>query len=599
MWRYVRSFIAINCHVKQTVAMGAAVFLFLGPVSFSTAQEFQGRIAPENETGLETKALAIAKRHMISVANPHAARAGLDVLREGGSAVDATIAAQMVLNLVEPQSSGIGGGAFLVRFDGATKAVTTFDGRETTPAAAKSDRFLIDGKPMNFATAVNSGLSVGVPGLVRMLEDVHKRYGKLDWARLFEPAIKLAEDGFPVSQRLHLLLRWYGPERFTPKARAYFFDDTGTPRAVGYTLQNPEFAETLKVIARNGADAFYNGAIAEAIVQAVKDAPNAAGDMTLEDLASYRAKERDAVCVTYRTKKICGMGPPSSGAHAVGQTLMLVEGFSLGDSPDQAMNVEALHLIAEAEKVAFADRNFYMADPDFVSVPSGLLHTNYLKERRRLINPAQVMDGVKPGRPPGIEGVLPGLDGSNERSGTTHLSIVDDNGNAVSMTSTIEGAFGSGIWAAGFLLNNELTDFSFRPVDADGRPIANRVEGRKRPRSSMSPTIVLDESGSLFAVLGSPGGSRIILYVVKMLVAIIDWKLDAQAAVALSNFGSRGRNFEMETTSGAVWYSLGLKALGHTVSPEVLNSGGHVIVVKDGQLEGGADPRREGVALGD
>ena len=278
---------------------------------------------------------------------------------------------------------------------------------------------------------------------------------------------------------------------------------------------------------------------------------------------------------------------------------MLLEGFSLGNKPADAMNTQATHLIAEAEKLAFADRNRYLADPDFVSIPSGLLNSQYINERRQLINPSQAMYGAKPGQPPGIEGMLRGMDATVERPGTTHLSIVDDMGNAVSMTSTIEGAFGSGLWAAGFLLNNELTDFSFRPVDDNGNAIANRVEAGKRPRSSMSPTIVLDDQGKLFAVLGSPGGSRIILYVVKMLVAIIDWNMDAQAAVALTNFGSRGRKFELELESNTAWQGLGLKALGHNVSPEVLNSGGHVIVVREGIFEGGADPRREGIALGD
>ena len=286
--------------------MGAFALL-CALITPSTAQDQQGRIAPENETGLETKALATAKRHMISAANPYAAKAGLEILRAGGSAIDAAIATQMVLNLVEPQSSGIGGGAFIVRFDGTTKNITTYDGREAAPAAATPDRFMRDGKPMKFRTAVNSGLSVGVPGLVRLLEDAHKRHGKLKWAQLFAPAIKLAQDGFKVSPRLHLLLRWYGPNRFSKEARAYFFDKSGNPRAIGHTLRNPQLAETLQLIARDKATAFYEGKIANAIVETLKNAPNAAGDMTLSDLAAYRSKDRDPVCTTYRTKKVCGM----------------------------------------------------------------------------------------------------------------------------------------------------------------------------------------------------------------------------------------------------------------------------------------------------
>ena len=591
----------LSCHPTAYVraAFVCGLIILAAFTRPSAAQDQPSRAAPESDTGIAAKSLATAKQHMISAANPHASKAGLEILRAGGSAVDAAIATQMVLNLVEPQSSGIGGGAFLVRYDGSTQNITTYDGRETAPAAAKPDRFMPDGKRMKFGVAVNSGLSVGVPGLVRMLEDAHKRHGKLEWAKLFEPAIRSAKNGFKVSPRLHLLLRWYGAKRFAPNARKYFFDDTGAPRPIGHLLKNPEFAETLERIARDGAQGFYTGPIAEAIITAVKTAPNATGDMTLKDLASYQAKERPPVCVNYRTYNVCSMGPPSSGAHTVGQTLKLIEGFDIGWPLRKSMSTEAVHLISEAEKLAFADRNRYLADPDFVSIPSGLLDPNYVEQRRQLISPQKAIQSAKPGTPPGIDGSIRGVDDSKERSGTSHISIVDKNGNAVSMTTTIEGAFGSGLWAKGFLLNNELTDFSFRPTDKNGNAIANRVEGGKRPRSSMSPTIVLDGNGDLVAVLGSPGGSRIILYVVKMLVAIIDWQSDAQKATALANFGSRGRRTELELSSNAIWMSLGLKALGHSVSPDVMNSGGHIIVRHNGILQGGADPRREGVALGD
>ncbi|HEY7669573.1 MAG TPA: gamma-glutamyltransferase [Hyphomicrobium sp.] len=583
---------------RLSILAGAFVIVLAAGVAQRVpAQDI--RSAPEAATGFGAKALAIAERHMVSAANPYAAEAGREMLRAGGSAIDAAIATQLVLNLVEPQSSGIGGGAFILYWDAAARELKAYDGRETAPASARPDRFLVDGQPMPFDEAVRSGRSVGVPGLVRLLEMVHERHGKLPWARLFEPAIRLAEQGFEVSPRLHFLLRWQGPEEFVPAARRYFFTDTGSAWPIGFTLKNPEFAATLRRIAEKGADGFYEGPVAEAIVAAVASAPLAPGGMTLEDLAGYAAKERASVCVTYRTYRICGVGPPSSGGPTVAQTLKLLEPFDLGKGPGAALQPQALHLIAEAEKLGFADRNRYLADPDFVTIPEGLLDPRYLDERRALIDPLKARESVEAGVPPGLKPQSFGRDATKERAGTSHISIIDEAGNAVAMSTTIEGAFGSHNWAAGFLLNNELTDFSFRPTDAEGRPVANAVSPGKRPRSSMAPTIVFDAKDNVVVVLGSPGGSRIILYVVKTLIALIDWGMDAQEAADLLNFGSQGHGFEIELAGQAVWTALKLKAFGHAIAPALMNSGTHIVVRNGNRLEGAADWRREGAALGD
>jgi gamma-glutamyltranspeptidase/glutathione hydrolase len=565
----------------------------------ATARDAGG--APEAGTGRYAGGLATATSRMIAAANPHAVAAGLEILNAGGSAADAAVAVQLVLNLAEPQSSGIGGGAFILHWDAAQRHLATYDGRETAPAAATADRFLVDGRPRRFDDAVFGGLSVGVPGTLAVLEALHRRHGRLPWRQLFAPAIRLASEGFRVSPRLHLLLRWYGAESFAPAARRYFFDSTGSARPAGYLLKSPEFASTLRALAEGGSAAFYAGPIAAAIVKAVREAPNHAGDIAAADLAGYRIKERDPVCTAYRGYRVCGMGPPSSGGIAVAQVLKLIEPYDIGSKPADAMNARALHVIAEAEKLAFADRDTFIGDPDFVTPPAGLLDARYLEDRRRLIDPTTAMARPSAGTPPLTAGQVFGDDETIEAAGTSHFSIVDGYGNVLAMTSTIEAAFGSRLWAAGFLLNNELTDFSFRPVDRAGRPLANAVGPGKRPRSSMAPTIVFDAEGRPWAALGSPGGSRIILYVVKALVALIDWKLDAHSALALMNFGSRGGPFEIEIDHGkAVWHALKVKPYGHRVSADLLTSGTHAIVLRGpGRLEGGADPRREGVARGD
>ena len=604
--------------VQIVVSIRLVLIVLLMSFTVTAAKAQDGRIAPEADTGRYTKQAATAKNYMVSAANPLAVEAGLKMLRQGGSAIDAAIAVQLVLNLVEPQSSGIGGGAFLLYWDKTARELKTYDGREMAPAAAKPDRFMRDGKRLPFWSAVKSGLSIGVPGLVKLLEHAHQRHGKLPWKELFAPAIELATNGFEVSPRLTNLLWLQTPQRFTKNARAYFFNaakNDATPKAwpAGHLLKNPEFAKTLIAIRDGGSQAFYEGTIAQAIVEATSQAPNFAGDITLGDLAAYEVKERPPVCSPYRKHNVCGMGPPSSGALTVAQVLKLVERWSLGKGAGAALNPQAMHLLAEAGKLAFADRNRYMADTDFVSVPEGLLDDGYVASRAKAINPTHAMKRPKPGRPPGVQSAHYGRDATRESVGTSHISIIDKDGHAVSMTTTIESAFGSGVWAAGFLLNNELTDFSFRPSDRNGRPIANRVAAGKRPRSSMAPTIIFDSQGDVKAVLGSPGGSRIILYVIKAVVGIVDWKLDAQAAASLRNFGSRGSGFELEfgeaftlasplavlRQAPSIWHGIRMRPFGHRLRPSLMTSGLHIITREKGVLIGGADPRREGVARGD
>jgi gamma-glutamyltranspeptidase/glutathione hydrolase len=576
-----------------TIAATLALLLALGAPALRAFEQ------PEGGSGLAPKPLVKAKHHMVVAANPLAAEAGLAILRKGGSAVDAGIATQMVLNLVEPQSSGVGGGAFILYWDAATKQLESIDGRETAPSAATPELFLDkDGKPLARDAAMASGLSVGVPGVLAALKLAHDKYGKLPWADLFEPAIGLARAGFAVSPRLAAVLAEAPAESFTPEARAYFFDAEGKPWPVGHILDNPALADTLATIARDGPDAFYKGDIGADIARAVQNDPRRPGTLSVEDIANYRAKERAPVCVVFRAEKICGVGPPSSGGVAVAQVLTLVSPYDLGPAP---LGVRAAHTIIEAERLALADRARYLADPDFVTAPiAGLLDPSYLAERRRLIDPDRAQANVAAGTPPNTRQGAYGRDATHEASGTSQVSIVDDDGNAFSMTTTIEQAFGARTMVRGFLLNNQLTDFSFVPTDDEGRPVANRVEGGKRPRSSLDPTLVFaNDSGALHYVLGSPGGLAIILYDLKALIALIDWRLDPAQAAALVNFGSTGDAVAIEP--GAEWNNLAnaLESLGHNVQRAELVSGLHIIAVTKDGLEGGADPRREGVALGD
>ena len=485
-----------------------------------------------------------ASREMVVTANPLATDAAERVLQTGGTAADAMIAAQTVLGLVEPQSSGIGGGAFVVYYDAASDTTTTIDAREKAPSAATEDRF----SGLGFFSAWQSGLSVGVPGVPRLLEYMHDNYGTRPWQTLFNPAKTLAQSGFELTERTSLqaaALLARNPsceERLffrDPTALAYFADpDTCEAKPAGTIVTNKDYADVMKALAKHGADAFYEGEIADAIAEAVQNDPAIAGDMTAADLAAYDVVERDPVCLNYRDHDVCGMGPPSSGGLAVGQILGILENFDLegiaaaGDGP---LDEEVVHLVAQAGRLAFADRNLYVGDTDFVTVPvEGMLDEEYLASRAELIGPMD-MGTASPGTPPGdFDPTAP--DPSAKNSGTSHISIVDRWGNALSMTTSIESSFGNGVMVHGFLLNNELTDFSFRPTDGEGTPIANRVQPDKRPRSSMSPTIVFDAAGNVELVTGSPGGSRIIGYTAQSVINHVDFGLDPQLSVATPHF---------------------------------------------------------------
>ena len=562
----------------------------------SAAAQVARPLQPEPGSGRSVHALAHAKRYMVAAAHPLAVDAGLAMLERGGTAVDAAIATQLVLNLVEPHASGLGGGAFLLSYDAKTGAMRAYDGRETAPAGVTPELFLrADGKPMEFGDAVSGGRSVGVPGLARLLERVHQRHGRLPWAVLFEPAIAAAEDGFPLSARTHhLLTRVAGLDR-DAEARAYFFAAEGTPKAPGTLMRNPRFAQLLRTLARDGANAFYEGEIAHDIVAAVRGHATNPGAMTAEDLAAYAVREVDVLCALYRTYRVCAMPPSSSGGIAVRQMLGVLQRFDLAALKPNS--VAAAHLIAEAGRLAFADRNRYVADDRFAKVPvAGLLDASYLAARSQRIRADASMGKADAGIPQGADPTHADTQADFE-AGTSHISVVDAEGNAVSMTTTIESSFGSRVMVRGMLLNNQLTDFNFTPTEG-ARRVANRVEPGKRPRSSMAPKLVFDADGRLFMVVGSPGGSLIINYVLKALIATIDWKLDIQAAIDLPNVGSRNGPTEIEDVEGARTLAAGLKALGHPVRVMDMTSGMHGIVRTDGGWVGGADPRREGVAKG-
>ncbi len=588
-----------------------AALAVLAACAGTTATAQPVAIAPEAASGWHDKALVTAHRWMVATANPLATDAGYCVLAAGGSAVDAAIAIQLVLGLVEPQSSGLGGGAFMLVHDARTGRATVYDARETAPAAATPQRFLdADGQPLAFHAAVVGGRSVGVPGVPRLLGDAHKAHGRLPWARLFEPALELAEQGFAVSPRLHALI---ASERYfrQPRIRAYFLDADGAPLAVGAHLANPAYAATLRTLAHEGADAFYRGALADDVIATANGyAPNP-GDLTRDDLARYRVVAREPVCGTYHALRVCGPPPSSSGGITLLQMLGMLEPYPLADMG--AASLWSVHFIAGAGSLAYADRDAFIADPAFVDVPAGLLDRDYLRERGLLIRTDHVFDRALPGNPrgaaPATAAAAASLVGTPaaargdiattpEFPSTSHFVVVDGDGNAVTMTTTVEDQFGSRLMTAGgFILNNQLTDFSFVP-ERDGKPVANRVEPGKRPRSAMAPTIVYDAQGRVLLLLGSPGGSAIINYVAKTLIAIVDWHLDPQAAIALGNFGSRNGPIELERGTPVADLAPRLTAMGHAVVVNEQTSGVQAILRTRDGWAGGADPRREGTVRG-
>lgn len=541
---------------------------------------------------------------MVAAADPRAVDAGLDMLRKGGSATDAAIATMMVLGLVEPQSAGVGGGGFLLNYDKATNDIDAYDGRERAPAGATAALFTgPNGRALPFGEAVASGLSTGAPSLIAMLEMAHRDHGKLPWRDLFEPAIKLADEGFIVSPRLAATIQYvapFGALKADPEAGAYFFDASGAPLAVGARRTNPKYAATLRAIQIHGARALQDGAIADAIVAQVHRAPRP-GSLTLADLRNVAPRRLDPVCGTYRTYKVCGMGPPSSGGIAVLAALGLYE--RARPNPVGAANVDDWAAYLWASRIAYSDRDHYVADDQFVPVPTaGLTDPRYLAVRAREMDlskaPPTLLQPGDPSITVGGPSLLNrwGRDRTNEVPGTTHMSIVDGNGNAVAMTATVESAFGSQRMAAGFMLNNQLTDFSLEPMK-NGLPVANAAAAGKRPRSSMAPTLIFDADGKLYAVIGSPGGSAIIGYVSKAIIGFIDWKLPMQQAVDLPNITARTAIAPAETGRMAPGVADALTARGWTFRPSQLEASGlHGIRITPQGFDAGADSRREGVA---
>lgn len=580
----------MRLHWKPRVLLGALALALALPTQ--AKQNLSQHLNPEAASSYAQRDKVVSSKSMVVTAHPLASRAGLRILEQGGSAVDAAIASQLVLGLVEPQSSGVGGGGFLLMFQ-PKSGLLSYDGRETVPAASSLDRFELDGKTMSFKQAVNSGRSVGVPGLMRALELMHQDGGVLPWAQLFDPAIELAEGGFEVSPRLHALIA-DNPELADKAAtRAYFLDEQGKPWPVGYRLHNKAYAQVLRVLAKDGAQAFYSGDLARDMVTAVAADP-IAGDLSEADLHNYRAVRREPLCMDWQQWALCGMAPPSSGAISVMQMLGILQHTPIASTP--AQSAQAIHYFSEAGRLAFADRDAWVADPDFVSVPQqALLAPEYLKSRASLIRADRSMGHAQPGKP--LADLQAATDTTPELPSTTHLSVADANGQVVSMTTSVESAFGSKIMVHGFLLNNQLTDFALSPKDEMGRLSVNRVEPGKRPRSSMAPMIVMQDGRPVIA-LGSPGGSAIIPYVAQALTGMLIWNLDAQEAVSLPHYGSRNWATELEAGTSVTKQAQALRAMGHEVREQPFPSGTHVIRWTKEGLEAGVDPRREGLALG-
>ena len=584
--------------MSHTATKGLLSLLFISTSLWATASpdlKRQDR-EPEAATGLIAKETVVTDHAMVATANPYASKAGLNILKQGGSAVDAAIAVQLVLTLVEPQSSGIGGGAFMLHWDKSAQRLTTFDGRETAPAGATTDMFLDKtGKAIPWIKAVVGGRSVGVPGVLAGLKKAHDQYGKLPWDVLFKDAIKLAESGFIVSPRLEKLVAMEFNPGITklPTIKNYFFPD-GKAIKAGQVLKNPELATVYRSLAKQGIKVFYQGWVAEKIVAAVQQSPIAPGRLTLADMKNYRAKELPAVCGAYRQYQVCGMAPPSSGGVAIIQMLGQLEHF---DIAKYSMNdPQFSHLFTQSSRLAFADRNRYIADSSFVNVPTqGLIEKQYLAQRASLININKDMGNATAGVPTGA--LAQADDNAYELPSTSHISIVDQYGNAISMTTSVEMGFGSAVMVEGFILNNQLTDFSLDPKQ-NGQWVANRLEPGKRPRSSMAPMMVFNEDETLKLVVGSPGGSRIINYVAQTIIAILDWQLDPQSAINLPRITNRNKVTTLEKGTDLVNLKPALESMGHQVDIRDLNSGIQAIVLSDKKLHGGADQRREGIAIG-
>ncbi|MCE2570069.1 gamma-glutamyltransferase [Motilimonas eburnea] len=573
--------------------------VFTGPLIAAT--QISDSISPEAETGRTNKEALLAKQHLVVTANPYASKAAFAILKQGGSAIDAMITAQLVLGLVEPQSSGIGGGAFLLYFDNKNQALLSFDGRETAPAAASENLFLTAKQsPMGFFDAVVGGRSVGVPGVIALMWQSHQQYGKLPWKTLFTPAIELAQQGFIVSPRLAQLVTLdqnkLGQQ---PSTRDYFFDLKGEPIKAGATLQNLAYADSLSIIAKLGKKGFYQGRLAKAMVNAVQQHPTNPGLLSLEDLGNYQVKTRPNICLPYQQiYQVCGMGLPSSGALTVNQILALTE--QAGLSQLTADNPQAWRLIGDASRLAFADRARYMADPDFTPDYShALLDKTYLSKRAKLLGRNIALSDVQAGELSLAPDTVTQLASQTSEAlpSTTHLAIHDRDGNIVSMTSSIENAFGARLMVGGFLLNNQLTDFSFQS-HYQGQVIANRVMANKRPRSSMSPTLVFKHNKPYMA-LGSPGGSRIINYVSQVLIAHLTWQVPLQQAIEMPHLVNQSGVYLLEQDTPATQWQSALEKLGYKTQVKPLNSGLHGFVITEHGLESGVDPRREGLAVGE
>ena len=598
----------ISKTLRRIPPTGSLLFAGLAPLLAAGCatldnSAFKAATEPEGPSGYTEKAATATRKYALATANPLATEAGYQILKLGGSALDAAIAVQMVLTLVEPQSSGIGGGAFLLHWDG--HRVDAYDGRETAPAAVDGTLFLApNGKPMPFDDAVVGGRAVGTPGVVRMLEMAHREHGKLPWQKLFEPAVRLAESGFKVSPRLNALLARETHLKTDPVARHYFYDPDGKPWPVGHLLKNPPLAALLKRIGAEGSTAMSTGEVARDIVAKVRRHPTNPGHLSEQDLAAYQAKKREAFCTLWLSYRVCGFPPPSSGAIAVAQILGMLEYAPAAGPPieDAMPSVDFLHRYTEASRLAFADRNQYLADPDFVPAPGGnwmnLVNPAYLRERAALIGPRSMKTAL-----PGTPGALKtswAPQPEQIENGTSHISIIDAEGQAVAMTTSIESGFGSRQMVHGFLLNNHLSDFSFVPADASGKPIANRVEAGKRPRSTMSPTLVFDRTtGQLLMSVGSPGGALIAHYTAKTLLGTLAWGLNVQEAINLPNFGSVNGPTLLETRRFPRMTVEALKVRGHEIREMPMVSGLQAIQRTPASYFGGADPRREGEVRGE